>query len=71
MGEQWVRPPVVAAEASSATAARWRFRAVAVLLLALVAALVVALFLHFSGVTSEDPGFTGGLRHPETASVSR
>ena len=55
--EQWVRPPVVAAEPRSARAALWRYRVVSGLLLLLVAVAVVWLFLRFSNVTGgEDPG---------------
>lgn len=64
MAESYVRPPLVAAEVRSATVARWRFRAVAALLLVVLAGLVVLAFLRFSGVASEDPGFTGGLQAP-------
>lgn len=64
MAESYVRPPLVPTEPRSAAAARWRFRLLAVLLLVLLAALVVLAFVRFSGVASEDPGFTGGLRLP-------
>lgn len=63
MTEHYVRPPLIARELPSPAAAAWRFRVVALLLLALLVAAVVALFLHFSGVTSEDPGI-GGALHP-------
>ena len=55
--EQWVRPPVVAAEAPSARAALWRYRLLAGLLLLIVVVAVGWLFLRFSNVTGgEDPG---------------
>lgn len=61
--EDYVRPPLVAAEPPSATAARWRYRVVAGLLLLLALAVLVWVFLRFSGVTGgEDPGLIG--THP-------
>ena len=60
--EQYVRPPVVATEPGSPTVALWRFRIVALLLLVGLTLVVVMLFLHFSGVTAEDPGLGGALR---------
>jgi hypothetical protein len=70
--EQYVRPPLVAREAPSPGVALWRFRAVALVLLALLAAGVVALFLHFSNITAEDPGLggAGGLGPPSVSAVS-
>ncbi|MGZ6792364.1 MAG: hypothetical protein ACXVFV_05380 [Mycobacteriales bacterium] len=59
--EQYVRPALVARELPAAWLATWRFRLVALLALALLAAAVVALFLHFSNVTAEDPGLGGAL----------
>ena len=59
--EQYIRPPVVATESASPAAALWRFRLVAALLLLLMTVVVVMLFLHFSGVTAEDPGLGGAL----------
>lgn len=60
--EQYVRPPLVAAEPPSATAARWRYRVVAGVLLLLSLAVLVWVFLRFSGVTGgEDPGLIGTL----------
>ena len=52
---------MLAVEAPSAAAAVWRFRLVGLLLLALLALGVVLAFLHFSGVTAEDPGLSGAL----------
>lgn len=51
-----MRPPLVAREPASTAVAVWRFRVIATVLLLALAALVVALFLKFSGVTAEDPG---------------
>jgi hypothetical protein len=56
LAERWVRPPVVAREAPPAWRARWRFRLVALLLLALVVAGGVQLFRVLSGATAQDPG---------------
>jgi hypothetical protein len=58
--EDYVRPPLVPREAPSTALAAWRYRLVAALLLAALTVIVVLLFLHFSDVTAEDPGF-GGL----------
>jgi hypothetical protein len=60
--EEYVRPPVVAAEAPSATAARWRYRVTATVLLLLALAFFTWLFLVLSGVTGgENPGISGAL----------
>jgi hypothetical protein len=56
VAEHWVRPPVVAREATPAWRARWRFRLVALLLLAVVLAGGVQLFRVLSGATAQDPG---------------
>jgi hypothetical protein len=56
LAERWVRPPVVAREAPPAWRARWRFRLVALLLLALVVGGGVQLFRVLSGATAQDPG---------------
>ena len=60
--EQYVRPPLLATEAASAIVAVWRFRIIALLLLLGLTLGVVLLFLHFSGVTAEDPGLGGTMR---------
>ena len=66
--ETWVHPPVVASEAPSRSAAAWRYRAAALLLLVLVTAAVVWLFLKFSNVTGgEDPGIGLGPDRLTTA----
>ena len=59
--EDYVRPPIVASELAPPSRAIWRFRLIAVLLLLLLTYVVVRLFLHFSGVTAEDPGLGGAL----------
>ena len=51
-----MRPPVVAREAPPAWRARWRFRVIALLLLALVVAAGVQAFRVLSGATAQDPG---------------
>ena len=61
MTEQYVRPPLVATEPLSPSVARWRFRLVAMLLLALLTLVFVVIFLKVSGVTAEDPGLGVGL----------
>jgi hypothetical protein len=45
----------------SPAVARWRFRLVAMLLLALLTLVFVVIFLKVSGVTAEDPGLGVGL----------
>ena len=56
MREQWVRPPVVAREPAPAWRATWRFRLIALLLLALLVAGGIQLFRVLSGATAQDPG---------------
>lgn len=56
MGERWVRPPVVAREPAPAWRAVWRFRLIALLLLALLVAGGIQLFRVLSGATAQDPG---------------
>jgi len=51
-----VHPPLVAREAPPAWRARWRFRLIALLLLALLVAGGVQLFRVVSGATAQDPG---------------
>ncbi|MFP5219680.1 MAG: hypothetical protein ACLGIG_08080 [Actinomycetes bacterium] len=54
--EHWTRPPVVPREPAPAWRATWRYRLVALLLLALVVAGTVQLFRVLSGATAQDPG---------------
>jgi type VI secretion system protein ImpL len=56
VGERWTHPPVVAREEPPAWRARWRYRVVALLLLALLVAGAVQLFRVLSGATAQDPG---------------
>ena len=54
--ERWVRPPVVAREAPAAWIALWRFRLIALLVLALLVAAAVLVFRQVTGVNAQDPG---------------
>ena len=56
MGEQYVRPPLVAREAAAPWVALWRFRVTALALLMLLVILGYAAFEHLSGATAQDPG---------------
>ena len=56
MGERYVRPPLVAREPPPAWTARWRFRLVALLVLALLVTTGVLAFRELSGATAQDPG---------------
>ena len=58
MGEQYVRPPLVAREAQPAWIAVWRFRLAALLLLALAVLIGYRVFQEFSGATDQDPGLS-------------
>ena len=64
MGETWVRPPVVAREAPPPWRARWRFRLLALLLLALLVAAGFQLFRVLSGATAQDPGINAAPASP-------
>ncbi|MEO6206039.1 MAG: hypothetical protein ABIO67_11755 [Mycobacteriales bacterium] len=56
MGESYVRPPLVPSEATPAWIVTWRFRLVALLLMAVVVLLGYRAFQHYSGATDQDPG---------------
>lgn len=56
MAERWVRPPLVPREPAPAWIAVWRFRLIALLLLALLTAGGVQLYRVLSGATAQDPG---------------
>jgi cytochrome bd-type quinol oxidase subunit 1 len=56
VGERWVHPPVVAREAPPAWIALWRFRLLALLLLALLVVAAVAVFRQVTGANAQDPG---------------
>ena len=55
-GERWVHPPVVAREAPPAWIAVWRFRLVALVILALLVLVAVLLFRQLTGANAQDPG---------------
>ena len=54
--ERYVRPPLLAREAPAAWIAVWRFRLVALALLAVLVLLAVLLFQRLTGATAQDPG---------------
>jgi hypothetical protein len=56
VGERWVRPPVVAREAPPAWIAVWRFRLVALVVLALLVLAAVLVFRQVTGANAQDPG---------------
>jgi hypothetical protein len=58
MGEQYVRPPLVAREATPRWLVVWRFRATALALLVLLLIVGYIAFQHLSGATAEDPGLS-------------
>jgi hypothetical protein len=62
--ERWTRPPLVPREPPPAWAATWRFRLVALLLLALLVAGAVQLFRVLSGATAQDPGIDAAPTAP-------
>ena len=51
-----MRPPVVAREAPPAWVAVWRFRLVALLVLAALVLLAVLVFRQVTGANAQDPG---------------
>jgi hypothetical protein len=58
MGEPYVRPPLVAREATPRWLVIWRFRVTALALLVLVAILGYIAFQHLFGAASQDPGLS-------------
>jgi len=56
VAERWIRPPLVAREPPPPWRAAWRFRLVALLLLALVLLGAFQLYRVLSGATAQDPG---------------
>ncbi len=54
--ERYVRPPLLAREAPAAWIAVWRFRLVALVMLAVLVLLAVLLFQQLTGSTAQDPG---------------
>lgn len=51
-----MRPPVVAREATPAWIAVWRFRLVALVVLALLVVAAVMVFRQVTGANAQDPG---------------
>jgi hypothetical protein len=58
MGESYVRPPLVAREATPRWRAVWRFRVTALALLVLVLIAGYVAFQHLSGAASQYPGLS-------------
>ena len=56
MGERTIRPPLVASEPPPAWIARWRFRLLSLVAVALLIGLGVLLFRQLTGVNDQDPG---------------
>ena len=56
MTERWTHPPLVAEEPPAPWRARWRFRLVTWLLLAVLVGLGVLAYRQLSGAAAEDPG---------------
>ena len=56
MAERYVRPPLVPREATATWLVVWRFRLVALVLIAIVVLLGVRAFQHLSGASDQDPG---------------
>jgi hypothetical protein len=56
VAERYVRPPVIAREPAPAWIAVWRFRLLALLVLAVLVAAGFVLFRQFTGATAQDPG---------------
>ena len=56
MRETYVRPPLLAREATAQWVVVWRFRVVALLLIAVVVWVGFQLFQQLSGASSQDPG---------------
>jgi hypothetical protein len=51
-----VHPPVVAREAPAPWIAAWRFRLLALVLLALLVLVAITVFRQFTGANAQDPG---------------
>ena len=58
MGEQYVRPPLVAREPTAHWLVVWRFRATALALLVLLLIAGYIAFQHLSGAADQDPGLS-------------
>ena len=60
--ERWVHPPVVAREAPPVWIAVWRFRLLALVLLALVVLVAVLVFRQVTRANAQDPGVVAVAR---------
>lgn len=69
MREHWTRPPLVPREPPPAWIARWRYRLVALLVLALLVAGTVQLFRMLTGATAQDPGVGAAPWPPAGAGI--
>ena len=56
LSQGYVRPPLSASEAAPQWVARWRFRLVMLILVAVLALIGVILFRQLSGANAQDPG---------------
>lgn len=56
VGEHYVRPPLVAREASRAWIGVWRFRLIALVVVALLVLLCVLVVRQLTGANAQDPG---------------
>jgi hypothetical protein len=67
VGEQYVRPPLVAREPQPRWLVVWRFRVTALALLVLVVIAGYIAFQHLSGAASQDPGLSSAPSFSATA----
>lgn len=67
MAERYVRPPLVAREPAPAWIAVWRFRALALVVLAVLVLLAVLLYRQWSGANAQDPGLEAAGRSSPAA----
>lgn len=56
LSQGYVRPPLTASEAAPEWVARWRFRLVMLVFVAVLALVAVVLFRQLSGANAQDPG---------------
>jgi len=56
VAERYVRPPLVAREATPVWVGVWRFRVAALVLLAVLVLIAVQVFQSVTGANSQDPG---------------
>lgn len=54
--ERYVRPPLLATEATPAWVVRWRFRLLALVVIGVLLILAVLLFRQLTGASAQDPG---------------